>query len=345
MSAVSTRYTETKERSAELLRQVVAFMGRHAAAFNPVTFAVWYEHSAGGNLQLSAAVDARMAKSLPIDDAAIAELYESHVATADSKAFERIGGEMQQLMQSIAQSASQAGSQAGEFGEQLTGLTDALESQDSDQMTSRLNEVLAGAVEMRASTDVLQRKVAEGQSEIERLRSALERARGEALLDPLTGVLNRKGFDQKLHELLSQPSGADGSHCLVMLDIDHFKKVNDTHGHLVGDRVIQALGEVMRSSVTNPLHAVARYGGEEFAILAPNTTLEQSIQVAETIRRRTKAMKFRHRNANDLQLNVSVSVGIALMKPGDDASSLISRSDSALYRSKAEGRDRLTCAD
>jgi diguanylate cyclase (GGDEF)-like protein len=125
---------------------------------------------------------------------------------------------------------------------------------------------------------------------------------------------------------------------------NHFKRVNDTHGHLVGDRVIQALGEIMRTSVTNPLHAIARYGGEEFAILAPQTSLEQSIQVAATIRRRARAMKFRHRNMTELQLSVSVSVGIARMRPGDDAISLISRSDSALYRSKADGRDRLTCA-
>ena len=101
----------------------------------------------------------------------------------------------------------------------------------------------------------------------------------------------------------------------------------------------------MRSSVTIPQHAVARYGGEEFAILAPQSSIEQSIQVAETTRRRARAMKFRHRNMTELQLSVSVSVGIARMRPGDDAISLISRSDSALYRSKADGRDRLTCAD
>ncbi|OYY65200.1 MAG: hypothetical protein B7Y51_03435 [Burkholderiales bacterium 28-67-8] len=345
MSAGNVRYTETKERSAELLRQVIGHMGKHAAAFNPVTFTVWYEYSAGVNAKLAAAIDALAAQSLPIDDKAIGVLYQAHVASADAKAVELIGGEMQQLMKSIAQSASQAGDQAGEFGAQLNGLTAALVSKDEEQLASSLSEVLAGALEMRASTDVLQRKVAEGQSEIDRLRHALEHARGEALLDPLTGVLNRKGFDQKLDELLSQPTGADGEHYLVMLDIDHFKKVNDTHGHLVGDRVIQALGEIMRTSVTNPQHAIARYGGEEFAILAPQTSLEQSIQVAETIRRRTKAMKFRHRNTKELNLSVSVSVGIARMRPGDDAMSLISRSDSALYRSKAEGRDRLTCAD
>ena len=345
MSAGNVRYTETKERSAELLRQVIGHMGKHAAAFNPVTFTVWYEYSAGVNAKLTAAIDVLAEQALPIDDKAIGVLYQAHVASADAKAVELIGGEMQQLMKSIAQSASQAGDQAGEFGAQLNGLTAALVSKDEEQLASSLSEVLAGALEMRASTDVLQRKVAEGQNEIDRLRHALEHARGEALLDPLTGVLNRKGFDQKLDELLSHPTGADGSHYLVMLDIDHFKKVNDTHGHLVGDRVIQALGEIMRTSVTNPQHAIARYGGEEFAILAPQTSLEQSIQVAEIIRRRAKAMKVRHRNTKELNLSVSVSVGIARMRPGDDAMSLISRSDSALYRSKAEGRDRLTCAD
>ena len=88
MSAGNVRYTETKERSAELLRQVIGHMGKHAAAFNPVTFTVWYEYSAGVNAKLTAAVDLLAAQSLPIDDKAIGVLYQAHVASADAKAVE-----------------------------------------------------------------------------------------------------------------------------------------------------------------------------------------------------------------------------------------------------------------
>jgi diguanylate cyclase len=197
---------------------------------------------------------------------------------------------------------------------------------------------------MKLAVHALEKEVTDSQAEITKLRGALLRAQGEALIDPLTGILNRKGFDLRLNALLAHPSGDTGCHCLVMLDIDHFKKVNDTHGHLVGDRVIQAVGEILRTSVTDPKDAAARYGGEEFAILVRQTSLEQCLRLAEQIRERTRSMKLRHRSTQEVLLTVSMSGGIAQMQPGDDAAALISRADAALYRSKAQGRDRLTCA-
>jgi diguanylate cyclase len=196
---------------------------------------------------------------------------------------------------------------------------------------------------MKSSAHALQQQVESSRQEIERLQVDLLRARDEAVLDPLTRVLNRKGFDQQLAALLAQPLAPDCSHCLIMLDIDHFKKVNDTHGHVMGDRVIQALGEVLRSCVSDKAHFVARYGGEEFAILLPHCSLDFSVKLADTVRQRTKAMKIRDRRTQEVVLTVSISGGVAAMQPGDDAQVLIARADRALYKSKEAGRDRVTC--
>ena len=338
------RYTEPRERSAELLRLALGHMGRHEAAFNPVTFTLWYEYAAGINPKLSAAIDALTGDSAPIDDAAVLSLYKQHVAAADEATMERISGEFQRLMSGVEESAAHTGSRAGLFGAQLTGLSAALASRDVQTLTPRLSEVMVGTAEMRSSAEALQMKVATSQDEIGRLRGDLERARGEALLDPLTGILNRKGFDQKLQLLLDQPANQGTSHCLVMLDIDHFKNVNDTHGHVMGDRVIQAVGEILRASVTDSAHAAARYGGEEFAILLPQTPLEQCAQLAETVRARTKAMKLRNRSTQEVLMTVTISAGVAAMEEGDDAAALVGRADAALYESKKAGRDRVTCA-
>lgn len=338
------RYTDTKERSAELLRLTLAHMGRHSAAFNPVTFTLWYEYASGVNPKLNAALDRHSSEAAPIDDATVARLVDEHIAPPDTKTMERIGGEMQRLMTGMAHSASQTGDRAGEFGEQLNGLTEALASRNAEQLSKRLNEVLTGTTEMKRSADSLHAQVRASQDEIQRLRGELDRARGEALTDALTGVLNRKGFDQTLQALIDEPPPAGTSHCLVMLDIDHFKKVNDTHGHVMGDRVIQGLGEILRASVKGPACVAARYGGEEFAILLPGTTVEQCTQVAETVRLRTKAMKVRQRGTQDVLFTVTISGGVAELKRGDDAASLISRADAALYESKRRGRDRVTRA-
>ena len=337
------RYLESKERTAELLRLALGHMGRHAAAFNPVTFTLWYEYVAGINPNLTAAIDQLTNSDSSIDDSAVLQLYKQYIAPADEETMKSIGSEMERLMASVAQSASQTGDRAGTFGDQLKGLTTALASRDVEQLKPRLTEVMAGTAEMKISVEALRDKVAVSQEEINRLRSDLERARDDALLDPMTGILNRRGFEKRIESLLAQKPGDGTSHCLVMLDIDHFKKVNDTHGHLMGDRVIQAVGEILRTSVTNAEHTAARYGGEEFALLLPQTSLNQSIQLAESVRTRTKAMKIRHRTTQEVLLTITISGGVAEMKPDDDAASLISRADAALYQAKNGGRDRVNC--
>jgi diguanylate cyclase len=339
------RYTEPKARSAELLRLALASMGRYDAAFNPTTFTLWYEHAAGINPKLSQALDSLTAAGQPISDEAVGQLYQAHICPPDDAAVARIGLALQQVMSSVAQSATQTGLRAGAYGEQLSGLSRALaQPQGDDPIAPRLSEVLAGTAEMQAAMQALQLKVQSSQGEIARLRDDLVHARNEALLDALTGVLNRKGFDRQLDQLLNEGQGPDASHCLVMLDIDHFKKVNDGHGHVVGDRVIQAVGEILRSTAAVTSGAAARYGGEEFAILLPRTTLARSIQVAEDVRLRTKAMKIRDRRTHEVLLTVTLSGGVAALQPGDDASALVQRADAALYRSKQAGRDRVTRA-
>ena len=338
------RYTEPKARSAELLRQALAHMGRNDAAFNPITFTLWYEYVAGINPKLNQALDLLSAGAQAISDDAVMKLYQDHVCPPDDEAVARIGHEMQLVMSSVAQTASQTGLRAGVYGEQLSGLSRELAEQGGGAISPRLNEVLAGTAQMQDAVQALQQRVLSSQSEIERLRDDLVRARDEARTDSLTGVLNRKGFDRQLAKLVAEPPEQGSSHCLVMLDIDHFKQVNDKHGHVVGDRVIQAVGEILRASVAAGDCSAARYGGEEFAILLPKTSLDRSTQLAEDVRLRTKAMKIRDRRTQDVLLTVTLSGGVAVLQPGDDAAALVQRADAALYRSKQSGRDRVTRA-
>jgi diguanylate cyclase len=336
------RYSEPKDKSAELLRLTLGHMGRHTAAFNPLTFTLWYDYSAGVNPRLNAAIDTLVAGGAKVDDTAVVQLCQQHIYPPDENSLDQVRMQMAHLMKGMAQTASQTSNRAGLFGEQLSGLSAALASEDLGHLKPQLSEMLAGTTAMKQSIDALQTKVVSSQQEIERLRGDLERARGEALLDPLTGILNRKGFDQVLSTMLAKPAGDGRAHCLVMLDIDHFKQVNDTHGHLMGDRVIQAVGEILRTTVTMPSPATARYGGEEFAILLPAGTLEQSRQLAEAVRARTKALKIRNRTTQEVLVTVTVSGGVAGMRQGDDAQSLVQRADAALYASKKAGRDRVT---
>jgi diguanylate cyclase len=338
------KYIESKERSAEILRMVLATMSQHDAAYNPVTFTVCYEHVAGINQRLSAAFAVATRAKPRLDQNDIELLYANCVADLDAAMMQRISSQLHRLMTGMAKSASQTGSQADVYSAELQGLSVALSTSKGKSLAPVLDHVIASTAQMKDATQALEREVKQSQQEIHRLKNELTRTRDDSLKDALTGVLNRKGFDQNLANMMAQPLSDGRSHGLVMLDIDHFKSVNDTHGHVMGDRVLQALGEVLRQLLASEAGcSVARYGGEEFAIMMPDTDLARCLSLAEKVRLHTRAMKIRDRRTKEVVLTVTLSGGVAVMQQSDDAPALIARADAALYLSKQNGRDRITC--
>ena len=338
------RYTESKDQSTALLRQALASMGQHDAALNPLCFAVFYELAAGINPRLNAAFTQAVSLAPRLNDDAVRTLYQDHVAEAGLGETQRIQADMQRVMTDIVQSATRTGQAAGAFDDRLEGLSGALAGNDTQALQSNIEAARESTQAMRDSVKALQDQVSASQREIDSLRADLMRTREEATVCPLTRVLNRRGFDERLGQMLQAPPPAGSAHCLIMLDIDHFKRVNDTHGHQVGDRVLEGLGTVLRSVPAEPGMACARYGGEEFAILMPATTLNKAVQVAEAVRSRTRGIRLRNRNTQAVELTVTVSAGVAAWRPGEAADDLVSHADAALYRSKAGGRDRVMVA-
>lgn len=338
------RYSQSKEQSAELLRVVLARMGQHDAAFSPLTYTVWFEYAAGMNAELNSALDQLLATKPRLTDDDLWEMYQSHVADVDPQAMHRIGDHLQKVLVALANAASNTGDNADQFSAQLEALASGLQNLNGELMTSVVSQAIEGTARMRHSAQALEAQAKGSQSEIQRLQSELIRVRDESLVDALTQVHNRKGFDEKLADMLLRPLSQGLVHGLIMFDIDHFKRVNDTHGHVMGDRVLQAVGEVLKSCLpTASPSSVARYGGEEFAMLVPQSTLNECQRLAELVRTRTKALKIRDRRTQEVVLTITLSGGLAVAQQGDDAQALIMRADRALYQSKQDGRDRITC--
>jgi diguanylate cyclase len=344
------RYAESRDRSAELFRLVLARMAQHPAAFNPVTFAVWYEHLAGSNASLSQAVEQALAEPSLLDDELVATLHGRHVADVDEKTAQRIRAEFLLVMQRMGESAASTGAAADAYGRTLDSLHRSLTAAVPDPehsgpaLVSQLVKARDDTGSMRSTMQQLEAQVAAGQAEVERLRRDLERAREEAVTDPLTRLLNRKGLQQRLDPVLERPPGAASAPALILLDVDHFKKVNDQHGHSMGDRVLAGLGEVLRAVVPRQQACAARYGGEEFAVLLESTSAERAVALADALRERVAAMKLRHRQTQEVVLTVTVSAGVAVRRDREDAAALIARADKALYRSKDNGRNRTSLA-
>jgi len=163
-----------------------------------------------------------------------------------------------------------------------------------------------------------------------------------ALTDPLTGLGNRKYFDRMIDTAVQNALANGEPLSLLMFDIDHFKSFNDSYGHLTGDQVLRLVGMSLRQTIKGQ-DITARYGGEEFAVVLPNTALRQALTVADHIRRAVMAKELKKKSTGEILGRVTISVGVSVLKAGDDTDALIERADSCLYAAKRNGRNRVVC--
>ncbi len=161
-----------------------------------------------------------------------------------------------------------------------------------------------------------------------------------ATVDTLTSLHNRRWQEEMYPRELQRCHASGLDLCAAMMDIDHFKKVNDTYGHLAGDQVLASMAHTLVRSL-RPTDMPVRYGGEEFSVFLPSTTFAQGQMIAERIRAAVQATTVRLPDGT--QISVTLSIGIAMRSPGDTMESLLSKADQALYRAKREGRNRI-CA-
>ena len=170
------------------------------------------------------------------------------------------------------------------------------------------------------------------------MRAELSAARREMELDPLTRLYNRKAFDQQLlrifefNKLSSQPA------CLLMADLDHFKQINDSFGHLVGDLVLKKFANCCAQCFPRRSDFVARFGGEEFAIILQETSAEVATMLGERLLQAVREIRIPHEGQ---EIHITVSIGIAELDTHDDLTGWLRQADSALYRAKLGGRNRL----
>jgi diguanylate cyclase len=198
--------------------------------------------------------------------------------------------------------------------------------------------LLAETRRMQNASLSLERTLEASRAEIAALQRDLDDVRREALLDPLTKVHNRKAFDDGLLRAIAKAADTGKPLCLMLIDIDHFKRFNDTWGHQTGDQVLRLVAMTVKSNIKGK-DLAARYGGEEFGAILPDTGLEDAIHLADNIRRAVQAKELLKRSTNEKLGRVTASFGVAMLRPDDSPSSLIERADRCLYAAKRAGRN------
>mgnify|MGYP001459906992 CR=1 FL=1 len=338
------KYPHGKEESAEYLRRALPLMSNQNAALHPISYAVWYEYVAGMNAALQNAIDRLLDRRTPLDERDISTLFERHIADLDSDAASGIAAGFQKILGEIAHSTGAVAQDADTFGDLLQRLSHDCETRSGPV---DLKVLLSGTQVMQTSIATLKTRLETSQQEIDQLRKEVARARDASLIDGLTGLVNRSGFDQKLADCLAdaatQAQASCQGPCLLMCDIDHFKQINDTYGHLFGDKVIRSVAAVIRENVKGR-DIAARYGGEEFVVLLPETSLQGAQALAEQIRRAIEKGRIRRGGSEESVARVTLSLGVARYQPGEALATFIERADRALYLSKQNGRNRVTLA-
>jgi diguanylate cyclase len=245
--------------------------------------------------------------------------------------------------------------QLGSFSDATSGFSDRMEdyantiaaADDIGALQNVIAEVIATTHDMRATSersraevDSMRDRVRAAEAEIERLQIELEQTSQKMRHDPLTGALNRKGLEESYAKEVSRAARRGSNLCLAVLDIDNFKRLNDTYGHNTGDEALLHLVGTVRDCL-RPHDTLSRYGGEEFIILLPETTIEDSVIVVQRLQRELTKRYFL---ANNDKLLITFSAGITVVGHEEPQTLAIERADVAMYQAKATGKNRVVVA-
>jgi|GEM_PF-523303 len=222
-------------------------------------------------------------------------------------------------------------------------LQKALKQSNLEAARQIMKEVLANLAvldqERQTTVQALQNSF---QKQLELLQSELQTVQKELQLDGLTQINNRSSFDQQIKKTAQLSYLTGQQSCLIMLDIDHFKKVNDSYGHPAGDSVIQYFARVLAQAFPRKTDVVARYGGEEFAVILQGADLTESNDLVQKLLNKVRSQRIPH---NEQEIGITCSAGIALYQAGEMVEQWLARADKALYEAKQKGRDRCILAE
>jgi diguanylate cyclase len=224
---------------------------------------------------------------------------------------------------------------SGQVAEHAKRVEDAQRDLDNAEGSTDAEPVAQAAEALRNANEQLQAELRKAQRDLEKQASELQSHRREARTDGLTQLLNRRAFDEEMSSLTARVTASGTDVSLLMMDIDHFKKFNDTYGHQLGDRVLKHVAHLVRETLLGMDVVAARYGGEEFAVIFSGSP-HIAARVAEELRTAVEKSSLKH---DGQTLSITLSVGLSESATGADAEELIARADTALYAAKRGGRN------
>jgi diguanylate cyclase len=342
MSMRSGRHAETLPYAKFAIAQIERF----ELPADPDGFDLWYTYATGQNPALTKAIDEAMSSPGGMTEQKFDGLCDVYLGSKRTgprlrAAASDLSGEIDQVMGMIGAAAASSGTYEERLGDGL----DVLKQTDAHEALKPVVEALVEATrEMESETQALQSQLEQSKVRTTHLQQQLETLRIENLTDSLTSIGNRQYFDESLSHLTSKALESGKPLSLLFCDIDHFKIFNDKFGHQIGDQVLRLVAGVIKNALRDG-DIAGRYGGEEFGIILPGTKLDVAKSVAGRIREAVMARDVRERNSGETLGRITISIGVAQLRPGEASTSFMRRADACLYAAKRAGRNRVIAED
>ncbi|MDI1228023.1 MAG: GGDEF domain-containing protein [bacterium] len=308
----------------------------------PPLYELWYRYFEG-DPEIVRAVDSYTGI---FDENTCHKLYKRFLGPgARDEAVRKVSDQVQLAITELATMLGSVKTATTEYGENLGDVSSQIANAESiADLGAVVSSIIQETKVMVAKNQQLESKLETSSEQVTELKKNLDNVKREALTDGLTGVANRKAFDKNILDMIEESTANATPMVLIMIDIDFFKKFNDTYGHQVGDQVLKLVARTLVDNVKGR-DLVSRYGGEEFSVLLPETPLSAGMKVGEMLRRSVESKEVVNKTSNENLGRITLSIGVAEYLPGESISRVIERADEALYKSKKTGRNRVSAAE
>lgn len=309
----------------------------------PSIYGVWYNYLTGENPEAKARVRTLLQSGAPISAYDLEQIHCELLAgdavqqASIDHANKRLERELADVLKAVQEHIDNSDTYCGALSRKSQTLNP---NSSVETIKTFIEALLSENAAMRAKTAHLAKSMEQSKAHIQMLHGALIESRTNAVTDPLTCVANRRGFQERLREEIQRSKTNGSRFCLILTDIDHFKNINDTFGHTIGDEVLRFFARILQDSAVSGGY-VARYGGEEFALILPNTGHAAAKQHAEMLRVKLSAVRLVVSESREQIGTVTASFGVSEHLAGEPFESLVQRADERLYRAKATGRNRV----